>query len=208
MWKQYFGPGTRIYGIDTNPKCKALEEENINILIGSQSDRTFLRSVKTLIPPIDILIDDGGHTMKQQRIAFEELFDHVKDDGVYLIEDLHTSYWMRYGGGHKRMGTFIEYSKTLIDRLNAWHSHQRSLRADSLTSALESLHFYDSVLVIEKKHRERPIEKRTGRENIEVEIPPHLRSGSNWRALRPRRSTAGARRTRGSRCACARPRPT
>jgi cephalosporin hydroxylase len=46
MWKDYFGPKAKIYGIDINPKCKDLEEENIKIFIGSQSDRKFLREVK------------------------------------------------------------------------------------------------------------------------------------------------------------------
>jgi hypothetical protein len=32
------------------------------ILIGSQEDRNFLRSFIDKIGPIDILIDDGGHT--------------------------------------------------------------------------------------------------------------------------------------------------
>jgi cephalosporin hydroxylase len=97
MWKEYFGKNAEIYGIDINPQCKAFEEKNINIFIGSQSDRKFLREVKRKIPKVDILIDDGGHFMKQQIITFEEMYDHVKEDGIYLCEDLHTSYWLRYG---------------------------------------------------------------------------------------------------------------
>jgi hypothetical protein len=58
--------------------------------------------VKQTIPNVDILIDDGGHTMKQQIVTFEVLFDHVKQDGVYLVEDLHPSYWKEFGGGYKR----------------------------------------------------------------------------------------------------------
>ena len=84
MWKNYLGPKAKIYGIDINPNCKELEEENIKIFIGSQSDPDFLKKVKEQIPPIDILIDDGGHTMKQQIVSFEELFGHVKETGIYL----------------------------------------------------------------------------------------------------------------------------
>ncbi len=90
MWKDYFGKDAKIYGININPLCKELEEPNIKILIGSQSDRNFLKEVKRQIPPIDVLIDDGGHTMIQQIVSFEELFDYVKDNGVNLCEDLHT----------------------------------------------------------------------------------------------------------------------
>src|SRR5688500_4073673 len=92
MWKNYFGKQARIYAIDIDPNCKKFEEENITIFIGSQSDRAFLNQIKKTIPPIDILIDDGGHTMQQQKTTFEELFTHVKDQGIYLVEDLHTSY--------------------------------------------------------------------------------------------------------------------
>lgn len=162
MWKSYFGKDAKIYGIDIDPRCKEFEEDNIKIFIGSQSDRDFLRDIKKLIPRADIIIDDGGHTMKQQRVSFEELFDHVKDDGVYLVEDLHTSYWALFGGGHKRKNTFIEYSKNFIDNLNAYHSEQKSLKVNNFTSSADSLHFYDSILVIEKKIREKPIDESTG----------------------------------------------
>jgi SAM-dependent methyltransferase len=162
MWKDYFGAGAKIYGIDIEPRCKELEEENITIFTGSQSDRKFLREVKSKIPPVDILIDDGGHTMQQQIVTFEELFDHVKEDGVYLCEDLHTSYWLKYGGGYKRRGTFIEYSKNFIDFLHAYHSEQRSLEVTGFTRSAGSVHYYDSIVVIEKQRREKPLHEKRG----------------------------------------------
>ena len=148
MWRSYFGEKAKIYGIDINPVCKQFEEENIEIFIGSQSDRNFLREIKKKIPKVDILIDDGGHTMRQQIVTYEEMFDHVKEDGVYLCEDIHTSYWLEYGGGYKRRGTFIEYSKDFIDYLHAFHSDQKSLKVSHFTKSADSLHFYDSILVI------------------------------------------------------------
>ena len=171
MWKNYFGEKAKIYGIDINPKCKAFEEENIEVLIGSQSDRKFLKEVLKKIPPIDILIDDGGHTMRQQIVTYEELYGHIKENGVYLCEDIHTSYWLKYGGGHKRKGTFIEYSKNFIDSLNAWHSNQNSLKVDVFTKSTDSLHYYDSILVIEKKKREKPYFETTGFPGILEQTP-------------------------------------
>ena len=162
MWKNYFGDKARIYGIDIDPRCKELEEEHVKIFIGSQSDRKFLREIKELIPPIDILIDDGGHGMIQQIVSYEELFDHVKDNGVYLCEDLHTSYWLRFGGGYKRKGTYIEYSKKFIDQLNAYHSQQKGLTISKFTDSVDSLHYYDSILVIEKKKKLKLSNESTG----------------------------------------------
>lgn len=162
MWKEYFGDKARIYGLDVNPECKKLEEENIRIFTGSQSDRNFLRNLKKQIPRIDILIDDGGHTMTQQIVTFEELYDHVKDDGVYLCEDIHTSYWLKFGGGYRRRGTFIEYTKHFIDRLNAYHSEQSSLQVSDFTRTTNSIHYYDSIIVLEKRRRVEPYQEKTG----------------------------------------------
>ncbi len=156
MWKNYFGPKAKIYGIDINPECRKLEEENIKIFIGSQSDRVFLKNIKKELPLIDIVIDDGGHTMKQQIISFEELFDHVKPDGIYLCEDTHTSYQIMYGGGYKRRGTFMEYSKNLIDYIHAYFSEQRALKINKYTKNINGLHFYDSIVIVEKGVREKP----------------------------------------------------
>ncbi len=162
MWKNYFGPKAKIYAIDIDPRCKTLEEENVEIFIGSQSDRNFLSEVKAKIPQVDILIDDGGHSMQQQIVSFEELYSHVKSDGIYLCEDLHTSYWMHYGGGHKRIGSFIEYSKNFIDALHAWHSTQKSLQVNAFTQSTDSIHYYDSIIVLEKSPHSKPYHKMTG----------------------------------------------
>ena len=53
--------------------------------------------------------------MIQQIITYEVLFDHLQEEGGYLCEDVHTSYWLRNGGGHRRRGTFIEDTKHFID---------------------------------------------------------------------------------------------
>lgn len=181
MWKYYFGSSATIHGVDINPECKKLEEENIYVHIGSQSDREFLRNLKTKIPKVDILIDDGGHTMRQQIVSFEELFDHVKDDGIYLCEDLHTSYWLEYGGGFRRRGTFIEYAKHLIDRLNAYHSEQNALQPDAFTRGVFSLHFYDSILVIEKRAHPRPEQIVSGPPSFTDEAGARTRATTAWK---------------------------
>jgi hypothetical protein len=162
MWKDYFGSKCKIYGVDIDPRCKQFEEENIEIFIGSQSDKKFLQKIKSTIPKIDILIDDGGHTMKQQIVTYEEMYSHVKENGVYLCEDCHTSYWGSYGGGYKRKNSFIEYSKNWIDYLNAYHSRSNRLQVNELTQTAKSVHYYDSIVVIEKGKVEKPFASKTG----------------------------------------------
>ena len=170
MWRSYFGPKAKIWGIDIDPRCKLLEEQNTNIIIGSQEDESFLESIYDITGPIDILIDDGGHTQKQQITTFNILFDKIKNDGVYLCEDVHTSYWLSYGGGSNRMGTFIQFTKKLIDKLNAFHSEENSLQVDSFTKSAKSIHYYDSIVVIEKGIITKPTSKMTGHYSFNEKI--------------------------------------
>lgn len=173
MWKDYFGDKAKIYGVDINPNCKQLEEDQVEIFIGDQEDREFLKTIAESVPRVDILIDDGGHTMKQQINTFEELFSHVQDDGVYLCEDIHTSYWSEFEGGYKRNGTYIEYSKDFIDYINAWHSREpKKLSVSDFTRSVHSLHYYDSILVIEKKSMEEPYSVKMGTEEVPSYKPP------------------------------------
>ena len=44
--------------------------------------------------------------MSQQIVTYEELINHVSDNGVYLCEDLHTSYWKEWGGELGNKNTF------------------------------------------------------------------------------------------------------
>lgn len=169
IWKEYFGSKAKIYGIDIQPECKKFEDDQITIFIGSQSDTNFLSYLKKNIPKPDIILDDGGHMMHQQIISFENLFEYLKDDGVYLVEDLHTSYWKEYDGGYKRSNTFIEYSKELIDQLNAYHSRSSVLVPNQYTENIYSLHFFDSVLIVEKGLHREPVSIMKGTISIDNE---------------------------------------
>ena len=115
MWSQYFGPDSKIYGIDIDPKCADLvyDNPNIKIIIGDQESKEFWDETLKEIGSIDVMVEDGGHTMEQQIISFEKVFPVINSGGVYLCEDTHTSYWNfdSYKGGYKNMASFIEYSK-------------------------------------------------------------------------------------------------
>lgn len=164
LWKDYFGAQAKIFGVDIDARCKQFEEENVQIFIGDQGDPAFLHQLKGKIPHPDILIDDGGHLMHQQIVTFQELYPFVADDGIYLCEDLHTSYWPEWGGGVRRPGTFVEFAKQLVDTLHGYYSKDPArLSPTSITRSAHSLHFYDSMLVIEKQRRDSlPQDGRSG----------------------------------------------
>jgi hypothetical protein len=157
MWDYYFDGKCNIYGIDINKNClsvlEKLNKPNIQIEIGDQSDRGFWKNYLKDKPKFDIVIEDGGHTMIQQIVTFEELYDHVDENGVYLCEDVHTSYWLRHQGGYKNSKTFIEYSKNFIDGINSQHIQEKVNNINELKhirATTKSIHYYDSVIVLEK----------------------------------------------------------
>ena len=64
LFRWYFGPGVKIYGVDINEECKAFgEEDDIQVFIGDQGNKEFLAGVLQKIgEPLDIVLDDASHT--------------------------------------------------------------------------------------------------------------------------------------------------
>jgi hypothetical protein len=187
LWKKYFGDTVTIYGIDINPECKKFEEEGVKVFIGSQEDVQFLDTVRAALPALDIIIDDGGHTMSQQITSFEKLFLQLKEGGIYLVEDTHTSYWHEFHGGLRKKGSFIEYSKNLIDSLYEGHVYdKRKILINEITGHMSGISFYDSIVVFEKIQRPAPYHIRKGSETIEPYQPTTLKKPSILMKIRER----------------------
>lgn len=154
MWRRYLGPDASIVGIDIDPRCAQRVDSPNVVRIGSQADRAFLEGVVAEFGAPELILDDGSHIAKHQRASFEILFPLLQDGGLYIIEDAHTSYWNEWDGGFRRRGTAIEMAKTLVDDIHAWCHHKGS--ATKANEDVESVHFHDSVIVIEKRRRPRP----------------------------------------------------
>jgi hypothetical protein len=171
IWQAYLGERARIVGLDINPECKTHERDGVEILIGDQADPNFMTG--TVLPkgPFDIVIDDGGHTADQQLVSFLTLFPLLKEGGVYIVEDLHTTFWI--GGQTSRFGiNFYDFARGLTEKLTLYHIDQRLMeryqtpreqRADKVefqnfaASDIFGIHFYDSVVVFEKRKRVEPL---------------------------------------------------
>lgn len=186
IWREYFGPKINILGIDINPECKKFENERTSIMIGDQGDPNFLNLIKSRIPRIDILVDDASHFVAHQISTFEILYPHISEEGIYVCEDNHTSYWPEYGGKHLGRGTFVEYTKRLIDELHGWHAREGdSLKVTDFTRSAHAMHFYDSILVVEKRPMSAPQRLRRGTATITNEsFDQSLKQGLMSRMLR------------------------
>lgn len=67
---------------------------------GDQSDGEFLSFVLSdSDTEFDIVVDDGSHDPEHQLFTFDALFPSVKPGGLYIFEDVETSYWNEPGAG-------------------------------------------------------------------------------------------------------------
>lgn len=96
MWRDYFSKA-RVVGLDIKPAARSHAGERVMIEIGDASDPAVLANIASQYGPFDLVIDDGSHRWQHQILAFECLFASLRPRGVFIIEDLHTSYFSKYG---------------------------------------------------------------------------------------------------------------
>jgi len=169
MWKEYFHPESTIVGIDVDRSCQAHEiaDQNVFVRIGSQADPTFLARVNGEFGPFDIILDDGSHKTHHQILSFGALFrSALKNDGCYMVEDVHTNYWIKHVDSPE---TFIDLSKQMVDMLHEpylarketdfRHDHPDALQEmdlSYLSANLDGISFHDSIVVFDKKTQSLP----------------------------------------------------
>lgn len=163
MWRHHLGRRATIVGIDIEPRVAQLAEPGIDVLVGDQSDPEFLASLVERYGQFDIVLDDGGHFPEHQIASVTHLWPHLSEGGLYIVEDLHTSYWPGYGGGRGRDDTFIAWLHERIDDMHGFHSREPEFEVTEWTRTLSALHIYDSVAVLQKAHRDAPVHRKTGR---------------------------------------------
>ncbi len=155
MWKAYF-PQARIFGVDIYDKS-CHEEPRIKTFRGDQVDAKFLRGLVRQIGTPDIIIDDGSHRNEHVIATFHILFPLLGPNGIYVIEDLQTSYWTQDVGdgwdGSTDLAaphTSMNFLKSLVDGLN-----YEEFVADDYTPTyfdrhIVAVHFYHNLVFIYK----------------------------------------------------------
>ena len=90
MWNKFFS-NLDFIGFDINQTCKEYEKDRVKIFIGDQSIPEDLnKCVVEYGGDYDVIIDDGLHTHFHHIKSFETLYPHLKQNGLYIIEDLHA----------------------------------------------------------------------------------------------------------------------
>ncbi|HEY3129383.1 MAG TPA: glycosyltransferase [Acidobacteriota bacterium] len=192
IWSKYFPYAQKLVGCDINPDCAGLsyEDPRIAVVVGDANSDAAQAAVLGHAPGFDVIIDDGSHRSSDIVKTFARYFPHLSDGGVFIVEDLHCSYWQEFEGGLFDPFSSITFFKRLADVVSHEHWGIEKARADILSGffakygsqidedALQHVHsveFINSMCVI---CRAKPERNRLGRRviggSVEMIAPGHL----------------------------------
>jgi len=162
-WLLYF-PFAKIIGCDIYDK-QSLAARRIKIYQLDQSSKHQLEALCKSEKAFDIIIDDGSHLSCHQIFTFEHLYPALKDDGIYIIEDVQTSYWKNDGWDGAAIGdpafekTCVGYFLNLTRYIN--HSEFADLsgvdmRIMVLAKSIKRVIFEHNLIIIVKGDNTQP----------------------------------------------------
>jgi len=163
MWKDYFTKNSRIIGIELDPNAKKIETDRIEIFIGDQSDENFWEDFFKKVGKVDVILDDGGHTNLCQIITSKCCIPNIKDNGMLVIEDVHTNYMKSYFNPSDY--SFINFSKKLVDDVNFTHPNIGEFKY-SLNKFIYSIEYFANFVAFKidtsRTYHEKGLIKKNG----------------------------------------------
>ena len=150
IWREYF-TNANICGIDIDKKDFKID--NTEILQGDQSDKNFLKTLIDKYKNFDIIIDDGSHQAKHINTSFKFLFPYLNNNGIYVIEDLQTSYFPRYGGSRINLNkkkSSMNFIKSLTDSINYEKNDRPFFKKNDFNGHVKSIYFHQNIAFINK----------------------------------------------------------
>lgn len=155
MWRELF-PNAYIYGMDINQSSMG---EKYHIVKGDQSNQSDLHDLVSIISqkPLFFINDDGSHIPEHQLLTFNTLFPSLVEGGIYIIEDIETSYWTKHGlygyetnYGYKHPNSIIEIFKEVADTVNTEFAGERDNKVMH-HNMIGSITFSRNCIIIVKK---------------------------------------------------------
>ncbi|KAK2010234.1 hypothetical protein LZ32DRAFT_660632 [Colletotrichum eremochloae] len=161
IWTTYF-PKLQINIVEYDEPCGsawAAKNPEAVIFYGNQSSVPFLHHVGVEVTSdtrlVDIIVDEGGHTMDQQTASLRELWSYLRPGGVYFAENLQTSFVDDDGGDSTRTSlgkkTFIRWIHELVDDMTS--SPQGIPAKNAWSSEIASIDCMAEMCVLTKKDK-------------------------------------------------------
>ena len=153
MFSDYFNK-SNIVGLDIENKDYNIER--VEIFCGDQSDKKILNRIIEKYKTFDVIIDDGSHKNKDVINSFNHLFPYLKFGGLYVIEDLQTSYISNWGGDGVNLNnkkTTMNFIRSLADRMHYQDIDNPFYQKHDFDGLIEFVHIYRNIAFIKKQKR-------------------------------------------------------
>jgi ubiquinone/menaquinone biosynthesis C-methylase UbiE len=85
MWKEFLEDG-EVWGIDIDTSAIKFNLSNCTLIQGDATNEVIVSFLED--KRFDYIIDDGSHLINHQIKSFQLLFQFLKEDGKYFIEDI------------------------------------------------------------------------------------------------------------------------
>jgi hypothetical protein len=156
MWADYF-PNAHILGVDVFAKTLELGPR-VAVRQGSQDDAAFLSRMSAEHGPFDIVIDDGSHHPAHVTASFNILFPLLVDGGLYVIEDVQSTFWPQFGGSPLDGGGTMRLAREILEHLH--HAEVQVVQPDrqvtDLARSIRSFRAWHNIFVVEKGDNTEP----------------------------------------------------
>ncbi|TPM32638.1 glycoside hydrolase family 99-like domain-containing protein [Mesorhizobium sp. B2-3-5] len=168
VWREYFTKAELVLGCDINVACGNLvfDDKKIAVIVGDANTDEVESNIAAVSKEFDIIIDDGSHTSSDIIRSFARYFPYISQGGLYIVEDLHCSYWREFEGGLYDPLSSMSFFKRLLDVVNHEHWGLNRSRMEALATfaekhevafddaALASIHsieFLNSLCIVTKR---------------------------------------------------------
>jgi len=153
MWARYFNhPSAVFVGLEPFEYGWVLTDSRMRWVKGRQEVPEDIyaafRAAGSL--PFDVIVDDAGHFPEPQKASFDLCWPFLADDGVYIIEDLHSAWMLNItpNPADSIMGWLYQ----LVDGLNDWGKGECGAQAPgSLRESIKEIRFVKSACLIFKQ---------------------------------------------------------
>jgi hypothetical protein len=160
MWQNLF-KHAHIYGVDKEYENSG--NDRYTIYKGDQSNVNDLNDLRKSLTDKNVFFinDDGSHIPEHQLLTFNTLFPILKEGGIYIIEDIETSYWTkgecynyktRYG--YKHPDSIVEIFKDASDIMNREFIVDKTNLSKKILhyDYIESVTFARNCIIIKKNY--------------------------------------------------------
>jgi Domain of unknown function (DUF4214) len=174
IWAKFFPNAQQILGCDINPDCGRLSyrDSRIGVVVGDANSDVAQSAVMAHSSEFELIIDDGSHKSGDILRSFARYFPCLADDGLFVVEDLHCSYWKEFEGGLFDPYSAMAFFKRLADVVSREHWGVEKLPShvlagffarydfqisDNILRHIHSIEFVNSMCIVRKCRPERNV---------------------------------------------------